>query len=975
MVKAVIGLLIYLLSLTCLLLNTTLASELSIPLPRTITQDSDGFVWVGTQTDVKRYDGHHFTSLAQHYGYINKIVSNNKTTLVAASNAIVSINKQLQETLLFTASQNNRVLDLVQLNNNLYVLLQQKIIRINLLQPTNHKVLFTFKSIKSGALIAFNNEVCYIHIKSFSCHNEKIQKTFQLELPESSRGLLIDKRYSNDDAKFIIATKHSLYQYSATSHLLTLIKHFKEFEVNKIAYVANNNNQLWLVINNEIKRLNLSTKRFVEHHFKRELTSKIYNIYQSSDNTLWLAATKLEKHVQTNAVIKNIANVTQTSGMAWFINYFSKYLIIDTNGIQQLNIETLKASSLDHINKITQGNLYSALLQGGDLFVGGYYGLFKVEPINDTVVNLSALVNNDTVQCLRKINSFLLAVCTANNGVYLYDLKNNTATLHFKNKNITSIVDFITVDGDINNTWIATDSGLYHLENKHLDHYLSKSHVIRLAQQNNTLFAATINSGLYKINRFDQAVKINKINVNGIGERINDIALNGEQLSFSTALGMGIYNTKTEHITTYPLGYSVGRIHATDKKQEAISGNGKLVNWTNESPTQTQSQLYLSNFLVNGKNALLSTALASNDFVELIFSTNAFSETEQTFRTKINDHPWNNFSTINQLSFLPKWGNNIISIQAKTGQDTLTKTIHFYVNYPFYVSSIAKLFYALLLIYLCYALLHWFANNKRLFIKQKNDNFEAIKKIKTESNQQFSTFKQHLNSKLLSKTHNMYKSQAAIMAKVIEANIRTSTIDYTPVFESLHKVSALMLIGQYDKAIDDLEEISTNLQITASLAAPDVITNTDIVTALQQLIMSKTSQKAFLYIDYTSTPILLPETEINRLVVRYVYKCIYELLTYIIEELSISSINLSLTHANNCLSLSIDIDDNRMSLASFNEQNLSLYQVGLLAYKLKAKLTVESLNANNVCISLSAPLDAKTQINLTKNNVNFKDEK
>lgn len=960
---------------TCFLCNNSWASELSITLPRTITQDSDGFIWVGTQTNVKRYDGHHFTSLAKHYGYINKVINHQQITYVAASKAVVAINKQLQETVLFQAQPNNEILDLVLSEHYLYVLLQKQLISINLNKTSKpHYVLYSFNSITNGRITALNKEICFANLKKFTCINSKTKDTFTLNSPETIRDLLVDKTRTSD---IIIATQHSLYQYDYYSRYLTLVKHFNNNnKITKVARVANTSTKLWLVINNQIKRFNLATKKFEKHNFQRQLTSRIYDIYQSSDNTLWLAATTLEKYPQTNILVSNIKNLTQTSGMAWFIHYFAQYLIIDANGVHRLNNQTLAISPYKNINKLTQGNLYSALALNGDLFVGGYYGLFKIEPNDDTVINLSALINYDTVQCIRPINSYQLAICTANNGVYFVNTKNNTAKKYFSNPSIVSIVDFLLEKNDVNNVWIATDVGLYHLSNKHLTRYLPQSHVIRLVQQNNTLYAATIGDGLYKIKRFDQAVQINKLN--GIGERVNDIVLKDNMLTFTTALGMGTYNTITAQVTTAPLGYSVGRILVDVNQQKAISSNGKLITWTSHSQAplkKKQSHLHLSNYLVNGKNALLKTPLDDNDFVELIFSTNTYRATElHTFRTKINDHPWNQFSSINQLSFLPSWGENTIIIQAKNGDTTLTKKIQFYVNYPWYVSNIAKLFYGLLLLYFCYALLLWFVNNKRKFIKQQNKHLSAIEKIKSKNKQNLAKLIKKSNAIILNNKRSIELKNTQVMSKILDANTYICEIDYQPIVEKIDSISALILIGQYDKAIDNAETLSNDIQITAALAAPDIITNTDIVSALQLLIMSKLSQKFLLHIEYTNTPIFLPETEKNSHIIRCLYKCIYELLTYIIEELSISTINMSLTQVQNSLSLTIDIEDNRLTLASFNDQNLSLYQVALLAYKLEATLAVESQQNKNISIVLTIPLGVQNQVNFITNNVNFKDE-
>jgi len=942
MLRVVQGFLLIISMLVC----NVFANELSITLPRYITQDNEGFIWIGTQSEVLRFDGHHLTNFARDLGYINKIISANNAVFAASNLTVVRIDEQQNEQRIFDTHKNNRIVDVSVNTNWLYILLETQLIRININNShLQHENMLYLEKSERSTVIATDGQVCVTAGSNVTCLEDSAPYKQM-----ATKGV-IHSAFAKDGVIYF-STETQLLKL-AHSQLLPVVNY-----VNTVRKVSANKHDdiIWAVTPKGMTRYDLRSLKETPHNFQRKFDSPIYHVFQSADDTLWLASTHVEKLTNSTLNVEKVQGLGDTSGMAWFLNDSGKEYLADIGGVYQL--EGTQARRLENISRQTKGHIYAASLEWDDFWLGGYYGLFKADPEKDEVINFTHLISNNPVQCIKELGGHIIAVCVANDGVYIIDVNVERVVDKIENPAITSVVDFLAINGDWNNAWLATDNGVYQFESGEFTPYLAESHAIRLLEHQSKIYIATLNDGLFEIDSKNSGAVIVTIPFFGIGDRIHDISLQGSRIHVATSLGVGIYNASTKESQVWPLGYSVGRI----SRYQAITSLGERVSWSTDSKREDyETAIKISRFSVNGKHTDLAHVLSSDASVELAVSLNSYQNPiAHQYGINVNGQPWGSISNINKVSFRPIFGKNTVSITAKDGQKTLHREITFFVETPWYGGLFAKAVLTLTGIGLLLYLVYWVQQNRKAFNAQEQYFTERITKINHENLQLNAKVVSDYKKRLSTITNALELSNAKLVNDLYQSNSYQLTKEYQPLISNLTKIEALLDIERTVDAKAAIAEVIQQLNIEAILSMPDIFIGDDLARAIEQMVVNKRANHAFVYLQYNKTPIAFNPLLHDDNILLCVYKSCYELLTFAIEQLLATDIFINIKTTENHLCLSLNIENISLSKKDFNQKNLGLYQVRLIAARLQATIDVESYNNVGTCIKVTLPLLVKS---------------
>ena len=155
--------------------------------------------------------------------------------------------------------------------------------------------------------------------------------------------------------------------------------------------------------------------------------------------------------------------------------------------------------------------------------------------------------------------------------------------------------------------------------------------------------------------------------------------------------------------------------------------------------------------------------------------------------------------------------------------------------------------------------------------------------------------------------------------------------------------------------------MSCAIHIDNNLRAPDVLFGSDIVGTAQRLAVSQQSKKQFLNVDINSKNISHKLSTSDKNTYGFMYKCIYELLTYLTEKTSTIEINILIENKENKLCVGFYTSEVNLDLLLFNMDNINLYLVKAIVSYMDGDLSVKNMDED--CeIKLSLPLASKIKL-------------
>ncbi len=467
--------------------NLTSEDGLSVNTVNCIIQDNSGFMWIGTQSGLDKYDGVKFSSYTQNPGdsnglnnsYINCIVKDSKGYLWIGTEAggVNKYNPYLDRFTYYTKDQKDKS---AAINNN----------KVNALAFENDTVLW----------IATENGICKL--------NTKTNKTISLQNTKSKIGLLGGKRVNTllcDNGVLWIGTNgEGLYSINTKNFNLSahpyndngLINEWKGGDgqsKNIIKIFKCSNNELWLgtegvgILLYSIKEKKVFNQREFDDSYSD--INKIKDIVLDPNGTIWVGTyVGLYNLEQNTDIIAEYKSDIKTPGslsdgkinQIYVDNKRNYWLANQANG---LNISISGLIKFQHFkqdqtrnNWLPNSTIFSLFEDANsDLWIGVEdEGLFKYDKYLNEFLNQNFILTkatNKTVFSIFQDKDKNIWFGTNGSGLFRYNPISNSSDLikkteqNFINTTILAITQ--TKDGLI---WVATyGDGLFSIDPNNVD--------------------------------------------------------------------------------------------------------------------------------------------------------------------------------------------------------------------------------------------------------------------------------------------------------------------------------------------------------------------------------------------------------------------------------------------------------------------------------------------------------------------------
>lgn len=446
-----------------------------------IIQDQQGFLWIGTEDGLNRYDGYHFRAFKSHSNsttsisnnFINCIYEDNFGNIWVGTNE--GLNKfdtrtekfthyftQVSDSLLYKSNIVNALVgdDL----GNLYISLHQdglymldiqtdKIMPIDLHQKNSHNL----ENIKINSLTITNTKTLFLGTIDgivLRTNIENIRKTRTLSVIQAVKccNCAINAIMAIKDKSVWIGTADGLYNFSEVSNTVNKIyfknKETEDYEI--LSMMHNINNELWLGTNGNgiiiYDYANNAAKFIVNqsHNFRSVSNNIIRSIYKDKAEIIWIGTDLggISKYdVHKNKFVHYLNNPNNANSLSNNMVYaFAEdkkgavWVGTIGGGLNKFNPSTNTFTKID-INKgnfsETFNNIYSLAVDSSDkIWIGSVNGyLLSYQPHNDELTNHSIIIKsqfpvNSTIRALQVDNNNSLYLGTLGDGLLLYNVKN-----------------------------------------------------------------------------------------------------------------------------------------------------------------------------------------------------------------------------------------------------------------------------------------------------------------------------------------------------------------------------------------------------------------------------------------------------------------------------------------------------------------------------------------------------------------------
>lgn len=334
---------------------------------RTIIKDKSGFIWIGTQEGLNRFDGSTFKVYKTDYesensicgNYIEKLLEFDNYIFIGTKNNGICYYNKLLNTFQNTTITKGTCTGLVKFNNQTYA----SILNDGLYKITLKKTGFEAKKIveftaKNISCLYSSNQKLFIGLNNGLIYTLQKGNTFikrKIDLKGTIKTFFLENNY------LWIGSKDGLYLENLTTH--------------KVHFVNLNNNVT--------KLKNIQINRIIKQN---------NNYYIATDSGLYIVSNykQNDNKFTTSVVFKGDKNNLNsiTSNRVYDILLHHKMLFIGTNKLDILALKepVFKSISTKSNPKISNNHIYATLKTDSYLFVGTRNGLNCIDSQNNTTV-------------------------------------------------------------------------------------------------------------------------------------------------------------------------------------------------------------------------------------------------------------------------------------------------------------------------------------------------------------------------------------------------------------------------------------------------------------------------------------------------------------------------------------------------------------------------------------------------------------
>ena len=397
--------------------NLTIDNGLSQATAEAIIQDSDGYIWIGTNDGVNRYNGSEFKVFDANDEDENSIISNYVTALIEDKNKNLWVGTDE---------------GLSKINLNDYSINHYRYNKKN--KDISYYAIIVMYMDYDGNLYMGNNKGVYLY-------NEKIDdfdKIFGIE-----NGLIDENVYSinkDKDGNLWIGTNQGLHKVDANSNKAYpySVEDTKTSEWGKIKTIFFDNDNMWVgTSENGLKRVDLKNNKVKSFEVDDEDNSKlkslsIRDIMKDSSGNIWMATDK---------------GISQYINDEQFITYNNKSY--DNNSLAHNIVFTLMEDE--------SGLIWAGTYTGVSIFDSkNIIELYKNDPLDTNSIS------DNVVMGAYEDEDGLLWIGTGDRGLNIIDRKTGNIDHIFEGdtKYDLSSNAINVISGKGNNIWVGTRNGL-----------------------------------------------------------------------------------------------------------------------------------------------------------------------------------------------------------------------------------------------------------------------------------------------------------------------------------------------------------------------------------------------------------------------------------------------------------------------------------------------------------------------------------
>ncbi len=453
---------------------------------------------------------------------------------------------------------------------------------------------------------------------------------------------------------------------------------------------------IWMLQNRQIKHFDLETRQFTPHNYRRQHNNIASAIYQSSDETLWIASTQLEQ-IHSSPFINQPTTLPSSTGVgSGMINHKGHLFYGDDFGLAEINPANGKATVVTHAPK----HVYALRSTPESLFVGAFSGLYRMDlpthsPEETPVENMTATEITDPVLCIRHFDDTTLIICHGNR-LSSYDRRTHEITdvtktlLPNQSHEITDIIS--GAHDDESATYIATGSGLYVFESgKNPQHIYPRTSFITLYQTRrnpNLIIAGTINSG---IKLFESGSELNKrLLLSELSGKCTSITETEQHAWVSCSGGLARIDLNSLETQVFPLSTAVSGAALSYKKGHttlhAVTAEKTLLSWSDKLEDRTfDPEILFTSLFIQGERSDFKQPWYEGTHIELDFTLNDFHP-GNIFSVNVNGESLRRFSERHSIGFNAEYGDNTIEVIGRNSTGaTNSRTIVLSIAEPFYL--------------------------------------------------------------------------------------------------------------------------------------------------------------------------------------------------------------------------------------------------------------------------------------------------
>lgn len=518
---------------------------------RAITQDNEGYIWIGTEHGISRFDGINITNIVptkknnMSGGYIRALAFD-KSGLLWIATAENGLNQY--STVRQTFSSFKTVNSSIRSNNTNALAVDRD---VGLWVGTDGGLDFynfemqAFESFKSGTLdssglidkkvrsllLTEDNQLWIGTQNGLGVLNADRSKTSLIQFPQLEQPRIYSLTQDNQGTVWI-ATNKGLYSYLIKDKELQ--HHSVSGQSVILTVLASESGDLWIgTLKNGVHRIAKDGR--VSYYVEDKGDSKsirdigLLSLFEDRSGSLWMGTYNagiqwfdpttltLGAHDKTLSSFPCLPSDITFSALPYAE---SEILVGTTGGLTRLNLQTRKCQNFSHnttLKSTIAGNQVFAIYQARDksLWAGTSGGLDELNNQSLKVTRHISELSKRDIHTINESTSGSLIVGT-DAGVYTSDVEKKSFSSLARSTEISRARIYVVTQDEDNNYWIGTDNGLFVYDHKfkklvfrYRDPEIDfNTHIRSIHLISKTTALITIEGrGLFKLNRENQLLK------------------------------------------------------------------------------------------------------------------------------------------------------------------------------------------------------------------------------------------------------------------------------------------------------------------------------------------------------------------------------------------------------------------------------------------------------------------------------------